>query len=347
MKVPGVKYPVLSIAVCLLLSVQASPQIVIDEIIAKVNSDIILKSDVDRQEALLRREIADGSRPPAEAESLFAAERGNLLRNLIDESLLTWKASEYDLDTEANLQVLRTWDRIRQENGFESTEELEAAVLAQGDSPEDIQESIRSQYLSEQVLNREVRSRIVITTEELRAYYDEHRQEFDRPRGVNLAEIVKVIGGVTSIEAGEIRAEMDAIHERLVDGEDFFEIAEAESQSTTASGGGILGYFGDGMLGPEFEQAASQLARNQISGVFEVGDALVIIKMLERHEGGILSFELARRELETLLLRERETPRIREYLTRLRRDGFLWIRDGYADSGAAAAAPQPDDASDQ
>jgi hypothetical protein len=60
----------------------------------------------------------------------------------------------------------------------------------------------------------------------------------------------------------------------------------------------------------------------------------VIIRLLNRHQGGILSFELARRELESAVLAEKEIPRIREFLLRLRREGFVEVRDGYVDTGA-------------
>lgn len=332
---------VLAAAGLILAASPAFAQVVVDEIIAKVNDDIILSSYVEEQQRFLQQEaqnfIAQG-RPAADVQAALDDEMTNLLRNLIDESLLVQKATEYGIESDASLQVLRTFDQIREDNGFETVEELEAAITAQGDSPESFKDGIRKQYLREQVLNREVRSRIVVTTEELRAYYDAHLADFDRPSGINLAEIVRVIAGLPEDEAAQVRADMDAIHERLVDGEDFFEIAQEESESSSAPDGGVLGYFEDGTLGPEFEQASADLTRNQISDVFEVQGALVIIKLLERHSGGVLSFDSARRELESIVVQEKSVPRVREYLSRLRRDGYVWVRDGYVDTGAAESA---------
>lgn len=323
----------LSLLAVLIFTMQSSAQTVVDEIIAKVNSDIILKSDVDEQVENMRSDLLSQGVAPAEVATQMASLVPNVLRDLIDESLLVQKSQEYGIESEANLQVLRTMDQIREQNGFETVEELDDAISAQGDSPERVRESIRKQYLSEQVLNYEVRSRIVVTTEELRNYYDSHLSDFDRPRGVNLAEIVKVIGGHTPEEVAEIRADMESILARIRDGEDFFEIAQTESESTTAPAGGVLGYFEDGMLSPEFEQAASTLQRNQTSDVFQVGDALVIIRLLERHPGGILSFDSARTEIQNIVSQDKATPRIREYLTQLRQNGFVEVRDGYVDTG--------------
>lgn len=325
----------------MLLAWPAFTQIVVDEIIAKVNDDIILSSYLAEQERYLRQEaqnVRAQGQPAPEVQAALDEELGNLLRNLIDESLLVQKASEYGIESEASLQVLRTFDQIREDNGFGTVEDLEAAIVSQGDSPEAFRDGIRKQYLREQVLNQEVRSRIVVTTEELRTYYDGHLADFDRASGINLAEIARVIGGLPEDEAAQVRADMEAIHERLLDGEDFFEIARDESESSTAPEGGILGYFGDGMLGPEFERASAGLVRNQISDIFEVQDALVIIKLLERHAGGILSFDSARREVEATVMQQKAGPRIREYLDRLRRDGFVWVREGYVDTGAAGPA---------
>jgi len=313
----------------------AGAQVVVDEIVAKVNSDIILKSEVEQQVEMYRADLSAQGAAPADVERTLESVRPNVLRDLIDESLLVQKAGEYGIESEANLQVLRTMDQIREQNGFETLEDLDDAILEQGDSPESVRESIRKQYLSEQVLNYEVRSRLIVTTEELRAYYDEHLQDFDRPRGVNLAEIVKL---ASPTEREEVRAEMEAILERVRDGEDFFMIAAEESESSTAPQGGVLGYFEEGMLGAQFEEAARNLNRNQTSDIFEVGDAFVIIRLLERHDGGILSFESARTEIENIVRQDKATPRIREYLTDLREQGFVEIRDGYVDTGAAPVA---------
>jgi peptidyl-prolyl cis-trans isomerase SurA len=331
------KHRVALAAGLILLAWPAFAQVLVDQIVAKVNDDIILSSYLTEQRRYLQQEaqnfLAQG-RPAQEVQAALDDELDNLLRNLIDESLLVQKASEYGIDSDASLQVLRTFDQIREDNGFDTVEDLEAAIIAQGDSPESFRDGIRKQYLREQVLSQDVRSRIVVTTEELRTYYDAHRADFDRPSGINIAEIVKVVGELPEDEAAQVRADMEAIHARLVDGEDFFEIAREESESSTAPDGGILGYFGDGMLGPEFERASAGLARNEISDIFEVQGALVIIKLLERHAGGVLSFDSARKELESIVMRDKEGPRIREYLSRLRRDGFVWVREGYVDTGA-------------
>jgi peptidyl-prolyl cis-trans isomerase SurA len=170
----------------------------------------------------------------------------------------------------------------------------------------------------------------------LREYYDTHLEEFDKPSGISIAEIVKFTGGLSPAQRDIVQAEMEQILARLRDGEDFFEIASTESEAGTAINGGQQDYIEDGLLGPEYEAAVAPLARNGISGVFEVADqAFVIIRLLERHTGGILSFGLARPLLEQAILREKEEPRIREYLARLRSESFVEIRAGYVDTGAS------------
>ena len=66
----------------------------------------------------------------------------------------------------------------------------------------------------------------------------------------------------------------------------------------------------------------------------------MIVKVADKHDGGLLSFELAQNEIANRLYAERQGPKIREYLLKLRNDGFVEVRDGYVDTGAAPKTAQ-------
>jgi peptidyl-prolyl cis-trans isomerase SurA len=222
-------------------------------------------------------------------------------------------------------------ERLRQENNIPTMEALEKAIVDQGTTVEDFKQSIRSQYLSSQVLGREVDSKIIVTTEEIRNYYETHKQDFDRPEGVRLREIT-ILSGPSAEQQKQKADEALAAAKR---GDDFVELARKYSESQTAEQGGDLGFFQKGQLAKFLEDAAAKLDKGQVSDLLTLQDAFMIVKLEDKHTGGILAFELAQDEIQDRLWRERRAPKIREYLSRLRTEGFVEVRDGYADTGAA------------
>src|SRR5439155_5700754 len=166
--------------------------------------------------------------------------------DLIDQTLLLQKAKEMDLNAE--LEVVKTLERMRQENNIPSTEELEQAIIKQLGSIDEFKQEIRTRYLTGQVLEREVYSKVVVTNEELRKYYEENKTNFDRPAGVHVREmaIYTENRGPEEIESQKKKAE-EALA-AIKKGDDFADVAQKYSEWPTARDGGDLGFFANGDL---------------------------------------------------------------------------------------------------
>src|SRR5262249_55448693 len=139
-----------------------------------------------------------------------------------------------------------------------SIDDLEKAISQQMNL-DDFKQRIKTNYLRSQVLNREVYNRVVITTEELRKYYDDHKKDFDRPAGVHIREISVNIQGMTPAEVETQRKKIDAAQAAIKKGDDFAEVAQKYSESDTAASGGDLGFFENGQLAKDFEDVISKL----------------------------------------------------------------------------------------
>ena len=328
-------FPVLGLLVFSGLAVgQDQTRKTLDEIVARVNSDIILRSEYEDTIRVVEAELAQQYQGPQLEEAVADAET-HALRDLIDKKLLAQKAAEFDIN--ADLEVITTMERMRQEYNISSLEALESAIAQQGQNIDDFKESIASQYLSQQILQREVYPKIIITTEDIRTYYDTNEAEFDRPEGVRLLEIVILTEGKTTEEIEEAEQKIQEALDRVRGGDDFREVASELSEVSTAGSGGDLGFFEKGTLQRDYEEAADSLERRQVSDIIRQSDALVILKLEDKHDGGILPFELAQEDIQDSIWRSRISGRIREYLDRLRLEGFIEVREGYNDSGAVAA----------
>jgi len=324
---------ILGVVLAAVAPITARPsQVVVDEIIATVNSEIILKSEYEEQLSVVDQQLDQAGLQGAERERVREDARNNLLRDLIDQSLIRQKAEEYGVDVE--IDVLREMEQLRQEYNFDTIEELDAAIIAQGESPQDYRDLFRTRYYSDAVLGQEVYSRMTVTNEEAREVYDADPEAFDSPAGVRLQEIViQRVPGDPALDQ-EARERAEEALERIRGGEDFASVAGEVSEASTRDYGGDLGFFEDGELSTFYENASSQLRRNQVSEVLEASDAYIILKVQDRHEGGILPFELAMQEIQNRIFSERANDAVREYLYQLREEGFIEIREGYVDTGA-------------
>ncbi len=332
------------------LASPALSQKVISQIAAKVNKAIILESEVRKAVEELKSDLAqDPKLTKQQQQQIFDERSPHILRDLIDKELILQQASDLGLD--ANLEVIKQIDQLRIQYNFPTEEALAAAMAQQGTSIDEVKEQLRYKSLRSQVMRREVTGKIVITTEEMKAYYEAHKQDFDKPPGVALGIIAVSIEGLSDEEAEAKKKTMAEVQDKLKKGEDFVEIARKYSEDQTASAGGDLGFIqknDDGTYGlatPEMEESAGKLAKGQITDILTnpVNHTLVILKIFERHNGGILPFELAQNEIFGQLMDERAEPRVRAYLTKLRAEGFVEVANGFTDTGAATGPVRASD----
>src|SRR5580698_3637324 len=162
---------------------------VVEEIIARVNNDIITMSDYQKAEEQLREEVAHDCQgcPQDKTMAEFKDQQKDLLRGLIDQSLMVQRAKDMGISVESD--VIKRLDEVRVQNHMNSLEELEKAVEGSGLAWEDYKTTIRNGLLTQEVVRREVGSHINIGNDEVKKYYDAHPQEFTRPEQVVLSEI--------------------------------------------------------------------------------------------------------------------------------------------------------------
>jgi len=322
-------------AIMLLTAVTAMGQKTLDEIIVRVNADIILKSELENAKTTLRNDLAQQQHLQGpQLEQAFTDQSKFLLRDLIDQTLLVQQAKEAGIN--ADLEIVKTMERMRQEYKFETMETLEKAIVEQGISLDDYKQQIRNRYLTSQVLGREVYPKILITTEEMRKYYETNQKNFDRPAGIQLSEITISTDKKTPEEIAAQKKKAEDALAALKKGDEFAETARKFSEAPTAQDGGVLGFFPTGQLAKPLEDAVIKLDKGQTTDILALPYGFVILKVDDKHAGGILSFDLAQKEIQDQLFQQLVQPKIREYLTKLRTDGFIEIKPGYVDAGAPA-----------
>jgi peptidyl-prolyl cis-trans isomerase SurA len=267
-----------------------------------------------------------------DVETLFRDQQKNVLRDLIDHELLVQKAA--DLGLNADTDVVKRLDEIRQSMKLPSMEALEDAVAKQGMVYEDFKQNIRDSILTQEVIQREVGSHVQVTPEEIKAYYDQHQKEMEQPEGVTLAEILISTENKSDDEKAALRTKAEDVLAKAKKGDDFAALARQNSDDGSSSNGGDVGFFEKGSLSNEIEAAIASLQKNQVSDMIDTKYGFMILKLVSRTQAGIPPLADVESKINEKLYLDKIQPSLREYLTHMRTESYITIKPGYVDSGA-------------
>ena len=305
---------------------------VVEEIIARVNIEIITRSELDKAKSQAVEDAQQDCSGRCTQEQLQVAMEDRqkyALRDLIDQSLLAQRGKDMGINVEPD--VVKKLDEIRQQNKLKDLDELEKAVTGQGINWEDFKSNIRNRLLTQEVIRREVGSHITIGHDEEMKYYEEHKAEFVRPEQVALRAIEIKTEGKKESEIPELKAKAEKLLQRVKDGEDFGELAKRFSDGSTAQQGGFLGVYKRGELSKEIEDLVFKMKKNDLTPVIETKQGFLIMQVLEHYDEGEQSFSKVENEIMDRLYQERMEPAMREYLKTLREQSYVVIKPGYAD----------------
>ena len=292
---------------------------VVEEIIARVNNEIITKSEYDKSLAQIEEETrqdCQGKCTPDQLAAELEGRKKTTLRDLIDQSLLAQRGKDLGISVET--EVVKQLDQIRIQNKLASMDELEKAVSSQGLNWEDFKNSIRNRMLTQRVVSQEVGSHINIGEADSQKYYDEHKSEFVRPEQVALSEIIINTEGKKDSELPDLKKKAETALKRVKDGEDFGEIAKRLSDGTTKDQGGYIGTFKRGELAKQLEDVVFKMKRRELTEVIETKQGYLIFQALEHYDEGQQAFDKVKDEIKEHLYNQKLEPAVREYLKTLR-----------------------------
>jgi peptidyl-prolyl cis-trans isomerase SurA len=317
---------------------------VVEEIVARVNNQIITQSEYQRSEDDLKQEAQQ--QDPSNADKLVAERQKDILRDLIDQQLLLEKGK--DLGITADTELIKRLDEMRKEMKLDSMEDLEKAAQAQGVSFEDYKQNIRNQIITQQVIGQEVGHRLSITKDEEQEFYDQHKNELQQPEEVKLSEILVSADkgpGDDDAKLAAAKAKAEDMLAQIHKGATFEDVAKKNSNGPTAAQGGDLGYFKRGTLAKELENITFALKSGDLSDVIRTKQGFVILKVTDHQMAGIPPFKEVEPKVQDALYMQKLQPALRDYLKKLREEAYIDIKTGYVDTGASPNQTKPIDTS--
>jgi peptidyl-prolyl cis-trans isomerase SurA len=309
---------------------------VVEDVVVRVNDLIISRSDVERAELALAQENQQAGATPAEA----AERQKNLLRDMIDKQLLLSRGKELGINADA--EVVRRLDEIRKQNKMDTLEDLEKAARQQGVSYEDFKAGIRDNVITQMVVRDEVGRRLQLSPSQEQAYYDAHKQEFTQPEQIKLSEIlIPTAAEADDATIAQAQAKAEGIEAKLKAGENFEDLAKANSGGPTATQGGDLGMYKRGALAKVLEDQTFDLKPGEWTAPIRTRQGFVILKVTDHVAAGVAPLKDVEQQVQEGMYAEAMQPALRAYLTKLREDASIDIRAGFVDSGASPKEIKP------
>ena len=331
---------------------------IVDEIIARVNDQIITRAEFDRAKQSRIQELKQQF--PSDWQSRWSAAEKDVLREMIDEQLLLEKGKELGITGET--ETIKQLNKMRQDMGLGSMQELEDEAKKQGISFEDYKESIRTRVVTQQVIGQEVGGKLHITDDEVQKFYNEHSKELEGPEEISLSEILvsteskpaakegqkDAAGKDTADKAAEkpeaedpakiaqAEAKAKLIYQQLKNGAKFDELAKKVSDGSTAAQGGPLGTFKKGELAKEFEDKTMSLKAGEVTEPIRTKQGFLILRVNAHRSAGVPPLKEVEDKIREAVYSQKLEPAARAYLNRLREQAYIDVKQGYVDTGATA-----------
>jgi parvulin-like peptidyl-prolyl isomerase len=309
-------------------------QEVIEQVLVKVNGDIVTKTEFEaRQVAALRTrpELATATENSDELRRAVSEVTPRLILDAVDELLLVQRGRElgYALGDEQFNQIL---GNIKKQNNLEDETRFQAALEQEGLTLADLRRNLERQMLVSRVQQVDIADRISVTEEEARAYYEANRNQFTSPADVTLREILinrpTSEQGINVAQDDEARARAEMVQQRALAGEPFERLAAEFSDSPSKANGGLIGPVNRNELAPALQQLLDPMKVGDVTGVLQTPRGYQILKLEARTEATVRTFEEARDDISNAVGDQKMDGERVKYLDRLRAQATItWRND--------------------
>jgi parvulin-like peptidyl-prolyl isomerase len=307
------RLPALAALACLVASLYsppAWPAHLEDKIVAVVNSDLIMMSEIKKElapeEARIRKQSAGEER----ARRLKMAEYIALTK-MIERKLQLQAAKSKGVDI-SDQEVRQAVEELKRQGEKVDASDPQSAT------------SVKEQLTLMRVVDREVRSGIMVADSEMKRYYQEHKERFAYPEEYQLSQIL--LKARSSSDMPEIMARAKDILASIRKGGNFEELALQYSEGINASRGGKLGLVRQGELHPAIERAIAPLPVGDISDVIDTSDGLHIIRVDEKKPKQFRPFDEVKIEIQGLVFQQKSEDLYQSWMTDLKNKSYIEVK---------------------
>ncbi|MCG8684707.1 MAG: SurA N-terminal domain-containing protein [Desulfobacterales bacterium] len=283
---------------------------IIDRIVAIVNNEIVTLSELNKATQRYKDNILASQNTDARKKELIKQLESDMLGQLVETSLTIQEAGKYGIqvseeDIDQAIENFKKTNKLNQE-------QLEQGLAAEGLTLEEYRSRMSDQILQSMLVNRAVRSKIVITDDEIETYYEAHKEDYSGVKKYQLRNII------THVEDDIIK-----VDDQLKKNADFAELAKEYSIGSNAAQGGELGLFDITSFNEEIRSALKDVEKGQYTKIFKMGGTFQIIYVEDIVMEGSLTVEQATEKIQNILFKQRGEELFKEWMTSLKKNAHI------------------------
>ncbi len=296
---------------------------IVDRIVAVVNDDIITLFELNRLFEPYADKIKERGYPLEEESKVLFKTREDILNQLIEQKITDQEIKRFKISI-SEKEIDQTIERIKEANYY-TDEDLRAALAKDGLTMEEYRKQMKEQILRKRLVNLKVTSKIVITKEDIKSYYETHKDKYGGENKYHLRNIImKVSTLVDEKEKLEVKARMDEVYAKLKAGQSFETMAMTYSESL-ASEGGDLGLFGLDELSLQLQKAIKGMKAGGFTPVLYTDQGYQILFVQEIVNTPGKPLEEVSPEIERILFNDIVDNKFQSWLEDLRKQSHIKI----------------------
>ena len=309
---------------------------VVDEVIAQVNDDVITLSMLKRESRERVETLKQNGMTEEQALDEVNKRKAELIATLVNERLLLQKGKELELSADVEAEVNRRMLEVAKDQGITTIEKLEQAMKENGMDPAQTRQTLRNEIMKQAVMQQEVDRRIYfgLSLDELKKYFEAHREKFLKPESVVISEIYLTFAGKNE---ADVKAKAMELVAQLRAGADFGAVAATNSERESngvriaPQNQGKVGRFETPQLREDIASAIKNVKVGGISEPLRGTDGYQIFRVDERNAGSTTATYNEDQVRQAITL-ERAQKERDDYLQALRNDAYVNIAKDYQDS---------------
>lgn len=317
-------------------SAQESELVLVDQVIAQVNNDVITLSMIRRETKEAIQAFVQQGMTEQKATEEVMRRQPEIIASLVNEQLLMQKGKELGFSEEVEAEVNREMLRVAKNQNIDSIEILEQELVKAGMNPATIRQTLRTQFMKQAVLSREVDAKIYygISAADVKKYYETNRDKFRKPESVTISEIFLSFTGKTE---ADVKARAQALLAQARGGADFGTLAVANSERQVKGEliakqtKGQVGTFQVTDLLPELIASLKTVPVGGITEPLRTEDGYQIIRVDARTAAGDAAAYEEEKVREAITVERRDKERD-VYMKNLRRDSYIEINKDYSET---------------
>ncbi len=283
---------------------------VVDRIVAVVNNEIITLSELNKSTEVYKTNILASQNSDARKKELITELETDMLNNLIDASLTSQEAVKLGIKV-TDKEVDSALENFKKQNNLDD-ESLKQGLASSGMTVADYRERLKDQILQSRLVNRTVRSRVIITDSDVQTYYDAHKDDFVGIKKYQLKNILT-----------QSKKDIRMVEKRLNKNASFAALAKEHSIGSNAAQGGDLGLFDITSFSEDIRTALKELKKGEHTPVMQTGGAYQIIYVDDIIMEGQQTAEQAQEKIQDILYKEQVEAQFKIWIQSLKESAHI------------------------